>query len=268
VIDRVRCEGAPRDLGLDQGSACRAAIRAEAGGQRVSSGWARFGLVAVPSGAPLARDLARHFPHLAERTAGLAAGGGVPFEALLDLLARELGRPEDAPVLDAGPAPAAPAALRVSLRSPLDVIVRVTRPDGGYPNLTLTRPTLAAALAGVNEAGLAAAGVPLGPPELDEPCQAPGLLLVEGCLERLDAVEKALEWCERRPGGGRARLLFVDASGACGAVELEGEKRRRIEMPPTAPFAGTSAGIDARARCLELERPGAAALRVSLDGEG
>jgi len=266
VIDHIRCEGAPRDLGLDQGTACRDAIRDEVGTQSWRAVAVRLGL-ASPR-LPLARDLARHFPHLAERTAGLAAGAGVQLEALIGLLARELGRPEDCALLDAGAAPAAPR-LCVSLRSALAVVVRVTRPDGGYPNLTLIRPGLAAALAGVNEAGLAAAAVPLGPPDPDEPCQAPGLLLVEGCLERLDAVEKALEWCERRPGGGRGRLLFVDASGARGAVELEGEKRRRIEMPPPAPVAGApSARIDALARCLEIERSGAPALRVSLDGEG
>ena len=266
MIDRIRCEGAPRDLGLDQGTACRDAIRDQVGAQSWRGVAARLGLAS--SRVPLARDLARHFPHLAERTAGLAAGACVQHEALLELLARELARPEDHALLDADAAQA-PGELRVSLRSSLAVVVRLTRPDGGYPNLTLTRPGLAAALAGVNEAGLAAAALALGPPDPDEACRAPGLLLVEGCLERLDGVEKALEWCERRPGGGRARLLFVDASGARGAVELEGEKRRRIEMPPAVPVAGAlSAQIDARARCLEIEPLGAPVVRVSLDGEG
>jgi hypothetical protein len=235
VIVQVRCEGAPRDLGLDQGSICRDAIHTDAralgGASAVRDVAARVGFAPRSRHARLGRDLGRHFPHLAERTAGLASGAGVPVEALLALLAHELGRPEACPLEDAGLGVRAPGGLWLSLRAPLPsagVIVRLARPDGGYPNLTLGRPGLAAALAGVNEPGLAAAGIALAPPGRDEPCQAPGLLLVEGCLERLDAVEKALEWCERRPGGGRARLIFADATGARGAIELDGEKRRRV----------------------------------------
>jgi hypothetical protein len=277
----VHCEGAPRDLGLDQGRACRDEIRADAGalgfeprvpgilglatrlrGSRRSPAPS----LRTPGLVAMARDLARHFPHLAERTAGLASGAGLSVDALLALLAEELLDPLEALFDDTGFA-TKPPGLRLALRTPLPptgVVVRTTRPDGGYANLSLTRPGLAAALAGVNERGLAVAALPLGAPDTGERCQAPGVLLAEGCLERLDSVEKALEWCERRPGGGRARLLFADARGARGAIEIDAEKRSRLEVAVLAgarPLETSTAAtlrIDPVERCLALERLGAA----------
>ena len=263
MIAEVRCEGAPRDLDLDQGIACREAIRADAragGASRLREVAARVGLSVRSRHAALARDLRRHFPHLAERTDGLASGAGVSSGALLAKLAREFGRPDASLLEDAGVEAGVSDSLWASFRAPLSeagIIVRRVRPDGGYPNLTLGRPGLAASLAGVNEPGLAMAGIVLAPPGIGEACQAPALLLVEGCLERLDGVEKALEWCERRPGGGRARLVFADAAGASGAIEIDGEKRQRIDAARGAS-AGAPPGvrIEPAARCLAIELPG------------
>jgi len=271
-VIRFHCEGAPRDLGLDQGRACRDAIRADAGalgfesrapGVLRAATWLRVSRRSKRQ-RRIARDLARHFPHLAERTAGLASGADLPADALLALLAAELLDPMSARFEHVA---ASPPGLRLALRAPLPatgVVVRTTRPDGGYANLTVTRPGLAAALAGVNERGLAAAAILLAAPDAGERCQAPGVLLAEGCLERLDGVEKALEWCERRPGGGRARLVFADASGARGAIELDGEKRSRLEpaaaignADPVDASSGASLRIDSAARSLAIGRPGA-----------
>jgi hypothetical protein len=270
-IASIRCAGAPRDLGFDQGRACRDAIHADARALGFESaaprllGFASWTRARRPPPEPMARDLARHFPHLAERTAGLASGAGLPVGALVGLLAAELLDPLEAAFAQLGFA-AAPAGLRLALRSPLPptgLVLRTTRPEGGYANLTLTRPGLAAALAGVNERGLAAAALPLGAPGAGERCQAPAVLLAEGCLERLDSVEKALEWCERRPGGGRVRLVFADASGARGAVEIDAAKRLRLEpavlddaRPAAAPI-GTAVRIDPAARRIAIEQPGA-----------
>src|SRR5512134_3669726 len=96
-MQRVSCAGAPRDLGLDQGRACRDAVRADARalGWDEDGGWLGA-LRGRPGPRPpraLSRDLARHFPHLDERISGLAAGAGLPREALLVLLEEELGDP-------------------------------------------------------------------------------------------------------------------------------------------------------------------------------
>ena len=259
----IDCEGAPRDLGFDQGRACRAAIRADARALGFGPGLRARAASLLAGGrgrrAALRRDLERHFPHLAERTAGIASGAGLPLEALVALLARELLDPERAAVEAAAFAASAPPALELRLRSPDRLVRRSVAPDGGYANLTIARPGLGAALAGVNERGLAAAALPLGAPRTGERCQAPAVLLAEDCLERLDAVEKALEWCERRPGGGRARLLFADATGACGALEIDGEKRCRLglgELGRARPEAAFDARVDPTARSLSIERAG------------
>lgn len=252
MILQVRCEGAPRDLGLDQGSACRDAIRR-----------ATRSLGRVPGGVELGRDLTRYFPHLAERTAGLASGAGVSTASLLALLARTLG--EAYPLEDARFVGDGLSVRLLPSIAPADLVLRWARPDGGYPSLTISHPALAASLAGVNERGLAAAAIAVSALSSDHVCRAPGLLLLDGCLERLDTVEKALEWCERRPGGCLARLLFADASGARGAIELDGEKRSRVEPhAASSPSGAPSLRIDAARRSLAIELPGAPAEELAL----
>jgi hypothetical protein len=230
-MQHVVCEGAPRDLGLDQGRACRAAIRSDA----AALGWSRsVGRTRSGRGSDpfLARDLTRYFPHLDERTQGLAVGAGLAREALLALLGAEIAAAQ-AFLLGVS---IRGGALELALGAPPSAtgwLLRSMHADGGHRTLTLARPGLAAALAGVNEHGLAGAVEVLVPASAEERLRVPGLLLLDGCLERLDGVEKALEWCERRPAGGRARLWFADAGGAVGGVEIDGEGRRRLASPPS-----------------------------------
>lgn len=275
-MQRVSFEGAPRDLGLDQGRTCREAIHADAralGWEPAASWWERLrqsrGAGADPA---LGRDLAHHFPHLDERLSGLAAGAGLPREALLVLLEEELIG--DVVVLTAGVTrgPDGSPLLALRLRTPLPptgLLARTGRPDGGYPHVSLARPALVAALAGVNEMGLAAAAEVLDPParrRAGNRCGAPSMLLLDQCIERLDTVEKALEWCERRPGGGHARFVFVDAAGTVGALDLDGRERTRIEPPELAPDEGDSwALVDPRKREIELRVRGAEPERVGID---
>jgi hypothetical protein len=111
----------------------------------------------------------------------------------------------------------------------------------------------------VNDRGLAAAGATLAAPGRGEACQAPAILLLEQCLERFDEVEKALEWCERRPGGGRARLLFAHGGGEVGAIELDSGKRHRLDPASFAPAPSRSGGdarLDPAARALEIATGG------------
>jgi len=272
-MQRVSCEGAPRDLGLDQGRACRDAVRADARALGWEGDGSWLGALCARAGArsarALSRDLARHFPHLDERISGLAAGAGLPREALLVLLEEELGDPL---LLGAGITRGnAGTQLVVALRAPLPLtglVARNTRPDGGYRHLALTRPGLVAALAGVNEGGLAGAVELLDPPAPHAPgCGVPSALLLDQCLERLDTVEKALEWCERRPGGGRARIVCADSSGAVGALDLDGDTRTRRE--PQALELATDetrarALLDPIARAIELRLPGVPADRLAL----
>ncbi len=267
----LHCAGAPRDIGLDQGRGCRDEIRADARARGFAAAVdLRSRLCALrrddsPARTAFARDLARHFPHLAERVDGLAAGAGVAPAALIDALATELGADAPDALRCEGGVAGAGLELRVASPWPLTgFVVRQCTPDGGYPNLSFARPAHVGGLAAVNDRGLAGVAIPLAAPARDERCVAPGLLLLEQCIERLDSVEKALDWCEHRPGGGRALLVFRDAAGASAALEIDGAERHRSDAAPAAGM-GLVVRVDPRARTLGIEAAGSAPTRFALD---
>jgi hypothetical protein len=252
----VDCEGAPRDIGFDQGRACAGALRARLGSNgcwdrlRLRAGWSD------PHDARVARDLRRHFPHQAEWLAGMARGAGVP----LAWLERELSSDALSPSSDALAVAATSEVLdnkaegRAARRSRAEssskaegllartaargAIVRRSHPEGGLGSLGLVLPWLSAPLAGVNEAGLALAAVP-GPFE-EGVCAAPASLLVQDCLQRFEALEAVLDWCLGRPAAGSATLLLADASGEVAGVEFAGGERRLLR--PSAGFLFATGG--------------------------
>jgi hypothetical protein len=208
----VRCAGAPRDLGLDQGAAVRSAIGAALAGRRADGG-------AVVQRAW--RDLGRFFPHHAERMQGISLGARVPEAALAAELAALL-------VGDAGLAVAAGGLVGRSVTaSAASLVLRASAPDNDYRSLELAPAGSPAAWIGVNEHGLAATATAL--PAADTSlagCAAPAMLLVQDVLQRFDSVDKAADWALRRPSGGHASLLLADASGRTSAVEIDGRTRR------------------------------------------
>lgn len=243
--ERIRCEGAPRDLGLDQGRASGAQLRAL---RRLLDGGRGGRLPARISASArehhrwaerVERDMSRHFPHLAERVAGLARGAGVSRRTLVGGLVWEIG------VLDAGvfrcgggvslgavpqrtgAGPLLAKTIDLPRRLAADLCVRESAPEGGHRSVELTLPWLPGGLAGVNEHGLAAAvsTIPGRDVHASE-CAAPAVLLVQECLQRCDAVASAVEWCERRPAGGIASILLADRGGALACVEVAGRERR------------------------------------------
>jgi hypothetical protein len=179
--------------------------------------------------ARLARDLRRHFPQQAECVEGLVAGSGLPRAFFLAQLAAAFGR---RPVAGGGGAVALgatgggePPGLARSLEGPL--LLRRSRPEGGFAAIEVARPWLGPALAGVNAGGLAATAVALADPAGDAACAVPAALLVQDCLARFDSVSGAVDWCLGRPAGGCARILLADATGAVAAVDCDGGSRRR-----------------------------------------
>jgi len=245
----IACEGAPRDLGLDQGRACAAAIRARvarAGGRGDWLGrWRPFAPGALAQARASARDVRRHFPHLDERTIGLARGAGVPELALHHLLAHELRGEGEGAAVRAG----FDGEGRIVF-APADAgILRRLEPDAGFGSVEWTLPWLPGALAGVNRAGLA--GVVTSFALADgAPCAAPAFLLLQNCLAQFETVANAVEWCERRPAGGRAMLLFADATGGRAAIVIEGGKRFRSEPPDPSEAEGPGLVLEARGAIL------------------
>jgi hypothetical protein len=215
VLRVIECRGAPRDLGFDQGVARARDVAAFVSGHAPGRLAAR-----------VERDVWRHFPHLAERSAGLARGARISRRSLVRALEAELGLgaapPSDGIALGLASERTA-SGTRLLRELPEGFLLRRSRPDSGYASFEATLPALPGALAGVNEAGLAAAvkTLPLREPG---PCAAPAFLLAQHCLQHFDSVEKAVDWCLRRPGGGRASLLFADERVQQGVL-LEPERR-------------------------------------------
>ena len=251
---QVRCAGAPRDLGLDQGEAASALIRAAS---RTSLGARLHALLPSGPARRVARDLERFFPHHAERMQGLSLGARVPANALLDRLSELLaGDGGLAAAVSSAQAPGAFVAR--SLLGAVDALVlRQSAPDNDYRSLELAPAASAAAWIGVNEHGLAATATALpAPDESLDGCAAPAQLLVQDVLQRFDTVDKAIEWALRRPAGGHASLLLADVSGRTARVSIEGRKRCVLGAgeafltgfgPAAAVAALEKAGAEARA---------------------
>ena len=232
----IQCEGAPRDLGLDQGRACADALRlrfrAQPWRKRL---WLQAGLAGTER-ARMLRDLKRHFPHQWESLAGMAVGARVPTGWLAQELAREL----------AGGEATLPVAVAIDHGRTLlargfggQWVARHSRPEGLFASVEVTRPCLTAALAGVNERGLAVAAV--GTRGATERCAAPASLLAQDCLERFEATPAALEWCLGRPGGGRATVWLADARGELAGVEFAGAERRVLRPSEGLWISGAGA---------------------------
>jgi hypothetical protein len=254
VSRAIDCEGAPRDLGLDQGRACAETLREAF---RRSPPRERWPLPLGAKRARLAHDLERHFPHLAESLAGLSAGARVPERWLLRRLAEEVAAPAEARAVAAAAADG--ALLAVDCDGPW--IARRSRPEGGFVCLALARPWQVAAFAGVNEAGLAVVAAP----RRGEPgaCAAPASLLAEDCLQRFAKVESAIDWCCGRPAGHAAALLFADARGELAGVEIRGDGRRLLH-PEGALLVFADAGAELAKRLHEAAPPTPASLARAL----
>jgi hypothetical protein len=256
----VRCAGAPRDLGLDQGQALGARLREQLRA-RTSFAERLRGWLPGSESRRIWRDLQCYFPHHAERTLGLSSGAGVGVRELVPPLATLLEG--DAGLALGAQAPGAGRSLLGrSFSSPEHWAVRHSAPETDYRSVELASVSSVAAAVGVNEHGLAAMvkALPTGSAALAG-CAAPAALLVQDVLQRFDTVDKAAEWALRRPAGGAASLLLADASGALAGVYIEGRERRSLE-----PEEGLLFGLGAPADRAALEK--VAAATQQLDAEG
>jgi len=248
----LRCTGAPRDLGFDQGRAAadvvRDALHAASGLRRGMSA-----LLSNPDERTrrVERDLSRYFPHMAERAAGLARGAGVPRAALAAALARELDGSAGSGVAISGERTGAGSLLGRGLGGEASHgWVRFSQPESDFRSLEWVVPWRIPAVAGVNEHGLAVTATSLPTPSYDFGiCAAPAALLVQDCLQRFSTLEAAVEWCQRRPAGGCASLLLADASGQAASVIVAGRERT-----VTRGEGGVIVGVGPEARAASLRK--------------
>lgn len=224
----VECAGHPRDMGLAQGEALRGVIRGEVERRGLATRRSRWPslrpLVSGPlRGKGAGRELFRHFAHQAERLEGLARGADLPLDSLLALqladrssgVGSALGAASDAAVF----------------------IVRESRPVVGFRSFELTLPWLVAALAGINDAGLALTTTGAGGTPRDGADGVPPVFLVQDCLARFSDLAGGIDWCRKRPVAGRLVLEFADASGAQGRVVVAGRERHWERIEGTADGA-------------------------------
>ncbi len=228
----VRCAGAPRDLGLDQGHAARDAIRSRLRERfRGRQSWPALRELLPGSRSGRAwRDLESYFPHHAERMLGLSLGARVPARLLVAELAALLAGDAGLAAAVSGERASGPLVGRsYAAHGGADLVLRHSTPDNDYRTLELAPAWSVASTIGVNEHGLAASATALPASDsLLAGCAAPAALLVQDVLQRFDAVDKAVEWALRRPAGGHATLLLADAAGRTALVSIEGRKRRLL----------------------------------------
>lgn len=234
------CSGAPRDLGFDQGRACRDILR-----EGIAQAGLRTARRRLPNlrpwssgpvlGTGLGREIIRHYPHLSERMAGLALGADLPLESLVSYM--EARANSDSPVCRparalaaAGPVPWLAREFPSGSGTNHGWTLRRSRPEVGFASVEVTVPWLASAVAGVNEAGLAAAIVVNESTAMatDSAHGAIALLLIQECLQQFASLDSCLDWCSKRPSACDARILFADASGEIASIDMDRSERRVV----------------------------------------
>ena len=295
----IECAGHPRDMGLEQGLACRSDIRERL--ERARLPLVRSRAVSLRPyvtgrgrGGGRGRELVRHYTHLSERIDGLARGACVPVDAVLDLHLRAAAGDEIAGGLGADAVALAGrqvlgASGALLMRGLPEVVgpgsawvVRRSRPEVGFASLEVTLPWLVSSVAGVNAVGLcvAMASIPKSIPG----SAPPSLLLVQECLQRFEGIEGALDWCLERPASGDITLLLADASGALASIEQRGRERllsrscdtawckaagegsvSALLTPPGSPPPSAWVRVDGEKRRLVLESLGAPRELILLD---
>lgn len=275
IEDEIDCAGAPRDLGLAQGSAVGDVVRRHLAESEVPSRARRLaGLRAFASGSVLGsgmgREIVRHYPHLAERMTGIARGARVPFEQLMASFVGDAAEGKEAAWPASGPAPRAAAAAQRAggeagvVACEVDAPesagawrVRRSAPEHGFRSVELVLPWLASGVAGVNESGLAVGFAPgsasPGAPR-DPWCQ----LLVQECLQRFEEIAPALDWCLKRPSAGRGAIVLADRSGEPSLVVFEDGGPRVAAAGDGVAIAGLDDVGQARVRKQVRERGGLA----------
>ncbi len=196
--------------------------------------------------------MVRHYTHLAERMAGMARNADVSLDALLNTFCRSIESP--VPRDGALQPTESIGAVRISDLGGGALVrgvpgfacqdaawfIRKSVPEVGFASVEVTQPWLATAVGGINEAGVAVVFVAQASevPEASRRRAAPNVLLVQECLQRFEDVGGCIDWCNKRPHSGAARLTLIDRAGDLVAVELI-EGSVRILEPSDGIITGT-----------------------------
>ncbi|MFP6638793.1 MAG: hypothetical protein VCC04_01010, partial [Myxococcota bacterium] len=220
MLQVIECAGHPRDLGFGQGRALRPLVRERIADEGLSLRRSRWPSLHPFVKGPVrgrggSREVVRHFTHLAERVDGLARGADVPVDSLFRLQGR-MGQVEGSAIaLSAASLDGDSGEMLARGLPGANWVVRRSRPEVGFASLELTHAWWVTAVAGINEASLAACLVPHAGP-IDDRAAEDSLpsahLLVQECLQRFEDVDAGIDWCAHRPASGDASLWLADGS--------------------------------------------------------
>lgn len=234
----IECEGDPRAMGHCQGLVFRAEIQQRLHLDSADIRRSRLprlrGLTRGPVlGSGTGREVIRHYAHLAERMAGMARNSDVSLEALMHSFSCSVDAPSprDASMQGAETI----GALRIADLESGGVVraipgfgerdaswfIRKSCPEVGFASVEVTQPWLPSAVGGINEAGVAVAWVGEANEAPPHAHRTPhNVLLVQECLQRFEDVAGCIDWCNKRPHSGNARLILFDRPGNLVAVAL------------------------------------------------
>ncbi len=257
-VRSVLCQGAPREMGVQQGVAMRTDLvrvrqqlrHLEAFRNRKPwwlPFWTYRWLAERKTQRLLEPALAESYPRQLERLHGLAEGAGVPpariflfnaMEPLLSSVSTSTGPPaacSAVAVRGSRSASGQPMMFRnfdyLPLVQPF-YFVRRSQPTSGYAALEFTSAPLVGTIDGINERGLCIAydyAFTTDPPPAP---RAPISYVIAEALERCASVAEAAEWIASRPRWGGALLMLVDAAGDIASLELS--SRRSFLRRPEA----------------------------------
>lgn len=252
----LHVEGDHRELGIQQGAALAAEIRATEAVLLGSEAFAllrprllprrAFAAIARRRAGALAGPVRRARPEQHARVAGIADGAGVSTRTVwllhgAELLLAAVDWRRRPPPLAAcstlavrGTRARDGAAVHHAFDYPAFVrpflLVRASRPARGHASLDFTVAPLAGTIDGVNDAGL---GIATNYAFTVDPARdpVPNTLAVAAALERCATTGEAVDFLSRHPRGGGALLMIADAAGDVASLELSGT-RAAVRRPP------------------------------------
>ncbi len=255
-VIEVVCRGSAKTMGAAQGAALRRKICAalevlsQLEAFRLQKAWclpywAYRWLAERKARRLLAGPLARDYPAMSQRLAGIAAGAGVRLDAvyLLNALEPFLSSMGDCTACPGACSAVAVRGRRSAAGEPMiarnfDYLplvqpyysVRESRPQGKLRALEFTLAPLAGAVDGMNDAGLCitydyafATDAPPAP-------GAPISMAICEALERCRTVTEAADWITSRPRWGGGLLMLADAGGDIASLELS-STRSHLRRP-------------------------------------
>lgn len=252
----IKVAGDPREMGVQQGKALAADVRAtmdvllssdafELLRPRLVPRWL-FKHMAVRQGARLLSEpVLRERPEMHARARGIAEGAGLPFSSVWLMHAAEIllaaadwqRRPPPLAACSTLAVRGARAKDGTAIHHAFDYpdftrpyfVVRESRPAKGHASLDFTVAPLAGTVDGINDAGLAITTNYAFTTDLPK-APVPNTLALAAALARCATTAEAVDFLSTHARGEGGLLMIADASGDIVSLEISGA-RAEVRRP-------------------------------------